>query len=146
MFVGVSQKRNQECNTPGDDDSGIFSTPHVALAWTQTVVQLADIIEEIASGKLDDEGVSVNDIRTDDKRPSSSRGNAQDVPPPEVRDIKKTLAQTNEVNKGKRKRVPKISAFGRSPWLEGAVNISKAITREENIVWEYILEGALDKQ
>ncbi|XP_076943209.1 uncharacterized protein LOC143613376 [Bidens hawaiensis] len=112
--------------------------------WIDAAIEVADAIQDVSNEKD-----VANAIQN-----ASNENEVRDCRQPDFTDDMpsfKLLSQYSHENVEKEvcesfqrlKRETKLSEYDKSPWLERAVNVMKGLTKEEKMVWNYVLEGAV---
>ncbi|MFS7926063.1 hypothetical protein Hanom_Chr04g00292571 [Helianthus anomalus] len=122
--------------------------------WTSDAIELCDRVakEEVCANPNEKKTTYLVDMPTfkliSQESPTTPKHEVEQQTNEEESDL--NTNQEVEQNMGKKetdevempKREPKLSKFGKSPFLERAVNMDNALTSEEKKIWEFILEYA----
>lgn len=143
-----------------NEEDNIYATPD--QEWTEAAIGYCEAVESVVFDILGDEENKGKKQKISEDVPSFKLLSSQDS-----EDSPKNKASTTETVKfvetkkanididkkqklkkvvddlEKPKRQIKISEYDKSPWLVRAVDIDKNLSKEEKMIWDYILEGAV---
>lgn len=136
---------NDEGNVKTDKTDAINIYQTQDPSWMEAAVQVADAVEFVNNEVKKMESRQVDD--TDEMPSFKLISQESSSAAPKLSNIGDDSVQ-KEVLGGdvqRLKREAKLSRYDRSPWLERVVDLTKGLTKEEKMIWDYLLEGSVDE-